>query len=191
MTKSPRCIAPLGDETLLAHWLDELGAEASAHVDEHVLGCAECSERLAQIVALADGTREAFERGQVRVFVTDAFARHTAARKTRVREYRVAHNGSVNCSVAPDDELVVSRLEAPLGGVRRLDVIAYLDDQQTDVFHDVPFDAAAGEVELTPKVELLKLAPTHRRRFRLVAVDESGERVIGDYTFHHSAHVAG
>jgi hypothetical protein len=32
--------------------------------------------------------------------------------------------------------------------------------------------------------------PSHRRRFRLLAIDENGERVIGDYTFNHTAHDA-
>jgi hypothetical protein len=107
-----------------------------------------------------------------------------------VREYRVAPNGSVNCTIAPEDELLVSRLEAPLAGVARIDVISYLNDAQTDVFRDIPFDAASGAIVLTPSVARLRTMPSHRRRFRLVAIDESGERVIGDYTFNHTAHEA-
>lgn len=44
----------------------------------------------------------------------------------RIREYRLPPNGSVNCTVAPDDELLVTRLEAPLEGVERLDAVARL-----------------------------------------------------------------
>jgi hypothetical protein len=107
-----------------------------------------------------------------------------------VREYRVARNGSVNCSVAPEDELLVSRLEAPLAGVRRVDVISYLNDAQTDVFRDVPFDARSGEVVVAPQLAQLRAMPSHRRRLRLLAVDDSGERVLGDYTFNHTPHGA-
>jgi hypothetical protein len=32
--------------------------------------------------------------------------------------------------------------------------------------------------------------PSHRQRVRLMAVDASGERVIGDYTFNHTAYGA-
>ena len=186
----PTCAAPIGDQVLLEYWLGELDEAADAGIDEHVLACMACARRLEELVALADGIRSAFSRGTMRVFVTDAFVRSAAEQGTHVREYRVPRNGSVNCSVAPEDELLVSRLEAPLAGVNRLDVISYLNDAPTDVFRDVPFDAASGEVVLTPKIALVRTMPSHRRRFRLVAVDEHGERVIGDYTFNHVAHDA-
>ena len=184
------CSAPIGDQALVEYWLGELDESAEAHIDGHVLGCIECSQRLAEVVELADGIHSAFELGTVRAFVTDGFVKAAAKRGMRVREYRVPRNGSVNCSVAPDDELLVSRLEAPLAGVTRVDAIAYLDDAQTDVFRDVPFDAASGEVIITPKIAHVRTLPSHRQRFRLIAVDDSGERVIGDYTFNHIAQPA-
>jgi hypothetical protein len=187
---SPTCIAPPGDEALVAYWLNELGEAAEARIDEHVLGCAACSERLAGIVALADGVRSALRNGRVRMFVTDAFVRSAVEHGVRVREYRVPRNGSVNCSVAPEDELLVSHLEAPLAGVRRIDVISYLNDEETDVLRDIPFDARSGEVVVAPNLAHLRAMPPHRRRFRLLAIDDDGERVIGDYTFNHTAHDA-
>ena len=51
---------------------------------------------------------------------------------------------------------------------------------------DVPFDAASGEVVVTPGTELIRHLPAHLQRMRLVAVDANGERVLGDYTFNHS-----
>ena len=187
---SPTCVAPLGDEALVAYWLGELDDASEARIDEHVLGCAVCSERLAGIVALADGIRSAVSDGAVRMFVTDAFVRSAVEHGRHVREYRVPRNASVNCSVAPEDELLVSRLEAPLAGVSRIDVISYLNDTETGIFHDVPFDAQSGEVVVAPKLAHLRAMPSHRRRFRLLAIDENGERVIGDYTFNHTAHEA-
>jgi hypothetical protein len=187
---SPTCAAPIVDRMLLEYWLGERDEAADPRIDEHLFGCEACSQRLATIVALADGIRSAFRNGAMRAFVTDAFVKGAAAQGTRVREYRVPRNGSVTCSVVPEDELLVSRLEAPLTDVDRLDVIAYLNDVETDVFRDVPFDAARGEVVLTPKIAHIRTMPSHRRRFRLVAVDESGERVIGEYTFNHTAHEA-
>ena len=186
----PACAAPIEDQAFIGYWLDELDEAANARIDEHVLGCAHCSERLAGIVALADGIGSAASQGAVRMFVTDAFVKRAVDHGTRVREYRVPRNGSVNCSVAPEDELLASRLEAPLGGVQRVDVISYLNDEQTDVFRDVPFDAQSGEVVVTPNIAHLRTMPSHRRRFRLLAIEHDGERVIGDYTFNHTAHEA-
>jgi hypothetical protein len=52
---------------------------------------------------------------------------------------------------------------------------------------DVPFDPAAGEVLTLPlaPAELRKM-PAHTARTRLVAVEETGERELGEYTFAHS-----
>ncbi|HET9763496.1 MAG TPA: hypothetical protein VFR50_08270 [Casimicrobiaceae bacterium] len=187
---SPTCAQPIADSALVEYWLGELDATGEARIDEHVLGCVQCSERLAQIVALADGTRAAFTRGTVRAFVTDAFVRSAAKNLTHVREYRVPRNGSVNCSLAPEDELLIARLEAPLAGVTRIDAFSYLDDEPTGVHEDIPFDTASGAVILAPDIARLRTMPSHKRRFRLVAIDAGGERVIGDYTFNHSAHEA-
>jgi len=184
----PTCNAPIGDAPLLEYWLGELDEAAEARIDEHLLGCSECSERVAEFVALADGVRAAFKQGAVRAFVSDAFVSRLAEHGVRVREYRVPCNGSVNCSVAPEDEVLVARLEAPLAGVNRLDVISYPAGTPAEVFRDVPFDAAASEVVITPQIARIRALPSHQHRYRLVAVDEAGERVIGDYTFNHTAH---
>jgi hypothetical protein len=180
------CAGAIDERTLVVCWLGELDEAAEARIDEHALGCALCSRRLADIVALADGIRSSFKQGAMRVFVTDAFVKTVAAQGVRVREYRVPHNGSVNCSVAPEDDMLVSRLEAPLADVHRVDAISYVDDGATQVFRDVPFDAASGEVVVAPKLAAIRAMPSHRQRVRLVAVDEAGERVIGDYTFNHA-----
>jgi len=50
------------------------------------------------------------------------------------------------------------------------------------------FDAAASEVVITPEIARIRAMPSHQHRYRLVAVEENGERVIGDYTFNHTAH---
>ena len=180
------CHAPVGDDTLVAYWLGELDERAEASLESHLLACGDCSERLAGIVALADALRRSVDEGAVRMFVTDAFVKDAARRGMRIREYRVPCNGSVHCSVAPEDDLLVSRLEAPLAGVERVDAITYIDDVQVEVFRDVPFDAASGEVVAVPKLSQVRMMPSHVRRVRLVAVDKNGERVIGDYTFNHT-----
>jgi hypothetical protein len=186
----PTCHASIELSALVEYWLGELGEAGEARIDEHLLGCVACSERLAELVALSGDIRAAFRQGTVRAFVTDAFVRHLAEHGVRLREYRVPRNGSVNCTVAPEDELLVARLEVPLAGVTRLDAVSYRSTDRPEVFRDIPFDAASGEVVLTPKIARLRAMPSHQHRVRLVAVDASGERVIGDYTFNHTPHTA-
>lgn len=184
------CSTPIEHPALVEYWLGELDEAAEARIDLHLLGCSECNERLAELVALVDGVRAAFGHGTVRVFVTDAFVRHLTERGIRVREYRVQRNGSVNCAVAPEDDLLVARMEAPLAGVNRLDAISYLTDAPAEVFRDIPFNAASGEVVVAHKIAHIRTMPSHQHRMRLLAVDEGGERVIGDYTFNHTAHAS-
>ena len=107
-----------------------------------------------------------------------------------MREYRVPRNGSVNCTVAPEDDLLVSRLEAPLAGVGRLDLVVHAPGLPDEVKQDIPFDPARGEVVMSANMPQLRAMPSLRLRFELVAVDGEDRRVLGEYTFNHSAHAA-
>jgi len=51
---------------------------------------------------------------------------------------------------------------------------------------DGPLDAEAGEVLLTPSTPALRRMPDYTWRVQLVAVDEAGERALGEYTFAHT-----
>src|ERR1035437_9263053 len=124
------CTAPIGFSELIEYWFDELDEAAGARIDEHLFGCQECGAKLDEIIALAGGVRAAFGQGVVRAFVTNAFVTGLVEQGVHLREYRVPCNGSVNCSVAPEDEVLVARLEAPLGGVTRLDAHSYIGDAQ-------------------------------------------------------------
>lgn len=64
----------------------------------------------------------------------------------------------------------------------------YHSTDAPEVFRDIPFDAASGEVVLTPKIAYLRTMPSHQHRVRLIAVDSNGDQIIGDYTFNHTAH---
>lgn len=183
------CKAPIGLSDLVEYWLSEIEETAEARMDEHLLGCGECSERLHELVAIGDGIRIAFDLGLTRAFVTDAFVRWVARRGINVREYRVPRGGSVHCTVTPDDDLLIARLEAPLAGVARVDAFDYGPSGTLGVYRNIPFDSARGEIVLAPKTARIRAMPAHQHRLRLVAVDAGGERVIGDYTFVHTPFV--
>jgi hypothetical protein len=149
--------------------------------------CDACGEVLDELVALGSGVREAFRTGRVAAVVPEAFLTRLKQQGVRIREYRLAHNGSVNCSVAPDDELLVSRLDAPLAGVKRLDAVTR-ESLAPDVTHhlrDIPFDAQAGQVLFVQKLAEVREQPRHDMTLTLVAQEDSGERELGRYVFHH------
>ena len=185
------CTSPIALATLLEYWLGELGAERDEQIDEHLLGCGHCSANLQSLVELAGEVREAVRAGALHAVLSGAFVQRLAAQGLRLREYRVPHNGSVHCTVAPDDDLLITRLDAPLVGVERLDLERVgTGGAGVERLRDVPFDAAAGEVIFTLPMEGVRALPVTDVRIRLVAVATSSERIIGEYTLHHTPHRA-
>ena len=107
----------------------------------------------------------------------------------RIREYRVPAGGRAECTLRAEDDAVVPRMQAPLAGVKRVDVLQRLEvggEVSEQRVEDVPFDPAAGEVLLLPSAAALRKLPAHTMRMRLFAVDEAGERLLGEYTFAHT-----
>ena len=181
------CTTPVAPATRIAYWLGELDPDTEAQVDEHLLGCDECARQVQALVALAGGIRRIAGRGTAGAVVSPDFVRRLAAAGVRLREYRVAPSGSVHCTVAPDDDVVIAFLEAPLAGVGRVDLIQYdIAGGAARRLEDVPFDAAATAVVIAPDISLLRAMPAATQRLRLVAVEDGGDRVIGDYAFQHA-----
>jgi hypothetical protein len=171
-------------DALVDYWAGDADDEATQAIDEHLLGCDLCGAELDAVIALAAGVKGAYAHGEVAAYVSSAFMARLVASGVRVREYRIPHNGSVHCSVAPDDDMLLSRLQAPLAGVSRVDAIARVGDVE-ERRDDVPFDPASGEVLYTPKVADVRLAPAHDVHVRLLAVEDGRERELGHYTLHH------
>ena len=86
-----------------------------------------------------------------------AFIRRIKDAGLHVREYDLEPGGSVNCTVTPDDDLVVAHLHAPLRDVQRLDVLIDDSTSGTHRANDVAFDPAAGGlVTMVPSVAYLR-----------------------------------
>ena len=174
-------------DALVDYWLDDGDAAAIEAIDEHLMECEPCGRALDDLVALGDSVRAAFRSGAVSAMASDAFLKRVVGRGVHVREYRLPRNGSVNCTVGPDDELLVAHLETPLQGVERLDAVVTLSFEP-DVQHrlqDVPFDSQAGEVLWLPKLGLVRNAPAHTAEVTLLSVDAGAPRELGRYTFRH------
>lgn len=169
---------------LIDYWFGERDDEA---LEEHFLGCAQCSARLDELAALGAGIRAAFLRGALHVVLPHGFVERIRREGLRLREYRVPAGGSVNCTIVADDDFVVSRLQAPLAGVERLDLVMLGPaGEARETLEDVPFDPAAGEVLVLPSAAALKARTAFTERWRLVAVGAGGARPLGEYTFHHT-----
>ena len=183
MTHASCTTAP---QDLLAYWLGELDEAHESRLDEHLLACAACSERLRTIVDLGAAIRRDFLRGSFGFVLPASFIRRIKDAGLRVREYNLEPGGSVNCTVTPDDDLVVAHLHAPLRDVGRLDFVLHDPTAGTLRVSDVAFDPEAGGVTMVPSVAYLRTLGHNQQRAELVAVEGVNERVIADYTFNHS-----
>jgi hypothetical protein len=181
---SRACASPIADAVLLDAWTGELASAERRRADEHLLECDSCAEQYGRIQALADGVRALVGQGRVAgVLLPSALERlHRDGR--RVREYSVAPGGSVRCTIAPDDDVVLSRLGADFRGVSRVDLLTSVDEGPEHRLRDVPFDPHSNELLLVPAIEEVTEG-AYVMRMRLVAVEASGERELGAYTFNH------
>lgn len=168
---------------LVDYWLD---AQAEPPLEEHLLACETCSARLAWIASLTDAVPALVSSGAPMMVLTAGLLDRLARKGLRIREYRLAPGGSVNCTIAPHDDLVVARLEAPLSGVDRVDLVAASAGGVLHRVEDIPFDAAGGEVLVAPPSRELRARGHATEVARLVAVGADGVTVLGEYTFHHS-----
>jgi hypothetical protein len=167
--------------TLVDYWFGELQPAEEEAFEEHLFGCGECTGKLEELAALGAAVRAAFREGAVRAVISHPLYEAMKKESLHLREYRVTPGGSVQCTILQTDDFVVSRLQAPLAGVRRVDLVT-----SDDRFEDVPFDPAAGEVLVLPAPAALKRRGSFTHHMRLLAVEDAGERVLGEYTFLHS-----
>ena len=172
-------------EELLEYWLGELGKEAELELDEHLFACAACSERLRAIAALGAAIRGELTRGALNIVLPEPFLRRVQDAGLRLREYTLEPGGSVDCTITPDDDLVIAHLHAPLRDVSRLDV--RIDNSVLGKLraNDVPFDPGAESLVAVTSSVFLRTLRHAQQRVQLVAVDGVHERVIADYTFNH------
>jgi hypothetical protein len=175
----------LKTQELTEYWLGEVDEAHEQRIDEHLFACGACSERLRGLVDLGAAIRRAFVDGWLNIVLPEPFIRRIKEAGFRVREYELPAGGSVNCTVAPEDDFVVAYLRAPLADVRRVDVL--IDDETSGKHraNDVAFDPSAEALVSLTSTAYLKTLKHSQQRVRLVAVDGAEERVVADYTFNH------
>lgn len=195
MTPSARtdCSNPIDPAVLMDYWLAALPSLEEEAVEEHLLTCDRCGDRLRETIALAEGLRTLARSGSLVVVVNDAFVQHARAAGRRVREYAPPAGGSVQCTVAADDDFLVADLAADLSGVTRVD-LSWCDRAGLERLRmtDIPVGADTGRVICQQSISFAKASGDDTMIARLLAVDAQGaERLIGEYTFHHTRTIPG
>jgi hypothetical protein len=182
------CAQPIEAAVLMDYWLGVLPSAAEEAVEEHLMSCDGCGDRLRAVIALAEGLRTLARSGSLVVVISDQLVKHASETGQRVREYAPPPGGSVQCTVAADDDLLVARLAADLSGAARVD-LSWCESPGGEVLRmaDIPVRGDTGTVICQQSITFAKASPSNTLIARLVAVDTEGtERPLGEYTFHHT-----
>lgn len=187
------CSRPIDAAVLADYWLDALQPAEEEAVEEHLLCCDRCGARLREVISLAEGVRDLARQGSLRMIVSDAFLKRAAEVGLRVREYAPPPEGSVQCTVTAQDDILIGRLAADLVGARRVD-LSVCDSRGVEKLRlaDIPIHAGGSSVIYQESISFAKAAPTNKMIVRLFALDERGEeRLLGEYTFQHTRSLPG
>ena len=187
------CSRPIDAAVLSDYWFALLADSEEGAVEEHLLTCDECGQRLREVIAIAEGVRKLAREGSLLMVVTDAFLKRAAEQGMRIREYAPPAGGRVDCTVTAEDDLLIGRLAANLSAAKQIDLcICNAEGQEKIRLRDIPAHQAAGSVVFQQPIGYAKAAPSETMIARLVAVDESnGEQLLGEYTFTHTRTIPG
>jgi glycine/D-amino acid oxidase-like deaminating enzyme len=172
---------------LVDYWVDELPPDAETAADEHLIQCAECSQRLQWIAEVGAAAQGLFRRARVPLAVTPALLARLEQDGVRIRHHRVEAGGHTHCTAGPDDDLVGLTLRGEFRTGERIDLV-YLEAPEflRERRMDLPVDRERGEVVLVERGDAIRALPAQRVRIGLYGVSPSGERSIGEYTLLHS-----
>lgn len=187
------CSAPIDPAVLLDYWLALLPSAEEEAVEEHLLACDACGDRLREAIALAEELRFLAQSGALRVIVGEDLVQRAIETGKRVRQYAFVPGQTVACTIAADDDLLLARLAADLTGAMRVD-ISFSDPHGVERHRmtDIPIRADAGLVIFHESAVIGKLSPTTSMVARVLAIDEVGdERLLGEYTFEHTRTIPG
>lgn len=176
---------PLALGDLLEYWLGEDAARAE-QVEAHVFECDDCAAALEDVVQLGRSLVALVREGRVSASATTGLANRFSRDRLNVRQYSVQPNEVVQCTVTPDDELLLARLILPEGAPARIDVSFRFYGEEVKRVSDVTIDRRAGEVMSFLPARPRQGDASGRAEYVLYDPDAAG-RVIATYTLEHTA----
>jgi hypothetical protein len=136
------CASPLPFETLVDYWSRALSDEEIAAAEEHLFGCAACTDRSGQVAALV----RSLGRMLPPVLSPQRLEQLLAA-GAQVRHTPVDPDVTATAVFSPGIDYLIHHLRAPLSDVRRVDCkIVSGDGHLISDFRHAAFDREKGEV---------------------------------------------
>jgi hypothetical protein len=151
-------------------------------VEEHVLACTPCAELFASFVRLGPALAATIRAGDLGFIATRSLVDRLDRESMISRRYRLTPGVIVPCTIGLTDILSMLELEADLTSASRVDLA-----RGAERLADIPFDRTAGRIYVITPAAIVRRFPTMKIPFRLLAVDGTAERTLGDYTLDHTA----
>lgn len=187
------CAQPIDAAVLMDYWLGALPSAQEEPVEEHLMACDRCGARLRETIGLAESLRTLARSGALQVVLSDEFLDHARESGQRVRQYSPPRGGSVQCTVAADDDMLIARMAADLSQTARVD-LSWCDGRGVEFLRmpDIPVRRDSGMVICQQAIVYAKGAASGTMIARLMGVDaDGGERLLGEYTFNHTRTIPG
>jgi hypothetical protein len=186
--KSRGCGQPIPLEVLVDYWLEHRSPEELPQLEEHLFGCSECCAALEAVATLGEGIRRLGLEGRLRGALGPSLLERLERDGRVIRRYRAGAGGQIHCTAGAEDDLVVLELAADLADVERVDLLHLAaDGTLLQRVRQVPVIGGREVVWASPG-DLIRSLPTSTMFVRLMAVEPQGERLVGEYTLHHTAY---
>ena len=186
--KPRSCERPIPFEVLVDYWLERGPVEEPSDIEEHLFGCAECSARLEAVAALGEGVRRLGRQGRPGRGLVPSLLERLERDGRVIRRYRADAGGHIHCTAGPDDDWVVLQLAADLAGIEHVDLVHLAaDGTLLQRVSQLPVIGGRDVMWATPG-DLVRSLPTAVMSVRLMAVEPDRERLVAEYTLHHTAY---
>jgi hypothetical protein len=188
-----KCARPIDPAIVADYWIGSMAEADEEAIEEHLLECDSCGDRLRRVIVLADGIRKLAREGSLRMVVSDLFLQRAAESGLNVREYKVTAGGSVECTVTAEDDILIGRVAADLSGAKRVDMSICNENGVEQLrLPDIPVHPGRTSVAFQESITFMKSAPSLKMIVRLLRSDDTNsEQVLGEYTFNHTRSMPG
>jgi anti-sigma factor RsiW len=173
---------PPDDPRLLDWWRGDLPEAESEAFEEHLFACERCRHAAGELAAIEGGVREIVRKGGLGFVPSTSVLERMRRDGVRMRAYRVSPGETVACTVAAEDDLVVTTLLADLAGVDAVDV-SLTSDGVAMHLAGVPVEPGRGAVVFASAADAIRRLPRCVLHVRLTTADA---RVLGEYTLDHT-----
>lgn len=179
------CATPIADERLADYWAHDLPDVDVSEVEAHLFSCAGCSARLEAVASVAGGVAALARQGRISGIISRALLNRLQRDGVRIRQYTLHPGETVPCAAFPDDDVIVTAMNADLTGRRTVSLmVTGQGGMPLGALEDVPVSESSGGLLWVNPGALVRSMPSQQLRLTLRSGD--GTEVIAEYVLDHS-----